>query len=138
MLALCALSLGDLGICAGARCTGAHVALLKLLHQARHTWLLRALVALSKSGLTARFTLDSAAASYFNPEADSTKELRDRFNSVMRAIGFTGSAEINALTLNSTPDVMIDVPIGYWRKAQAIHNWFECTAREGLTASQSI
>lgn len=61
----------------------------------------------------------------FNRFESSSKDCKDKFDAVIDLLGFT------RLPDQINPMVQINVNIGYWRKANQIHNWFVQHVQEG-------
>jgi len=53
------------------------------------------------------------------------KEMNERFHTVANAIGATDFME------KDTPSIQCQVKIGYWRKANAVHDWFVQNCQDG-------
>jgi hypothetical protein len=53
------------------------------------------------------------------------EEMNKRFHTVANAIGVTDFME------KDTPSIQCQVKIGYWRKANAIHDWFVQNCQDG-------
>ena len=53
------------------------------------------------------------------------KEMNERFHTVANAIGVTDFME------KDTPSIQCQVKIGYWRKANAVHDWFVQNCQDG-------
>jgi hypothetical protein len=53
------------------------------------------------------------------------EEMNKRFHTVANAIGVTDFME------KDTPSIQCQVKIGYWRKANAVHDWFVQNCQDG-------
>lgn len=65
------------------------------------------------------------AKKYLTSSGFYGKENEDQYNAVIDAIG------ARDLVADDLPAVFVDVKIGYWRKANHIHQWFVDNAQDG-------
>ena len=65
------------------------------------------------------------AKNYLSPMEWRGKEMNERFHTVANAIGVTDFME------KDTPSIQCQVKIGYWRKANAVHDWFVQNCQDG-------
>ena len=66
-----------------------------------------------------------SAEKYISGYDHNTSDERLRFNDVLKASGLAGQQ------MPGTPSMTINLTVGYWRKANAIHNWFVTNVQDG-------
>lgn len=65
------------------------------------------------------------AGFYVSGAAHAQPEARQLFINVLEILGFDEPPD------RSTPQMTININVGYWRKANQIHNWFVKNVQEG-------
>jgi len=65
------------------------------------------------------------AEKYISGYDHNPKEERRQFEDVLKASGLAGQQ------MPGTPSIMVSLTVGYWRKANAIHNWFVTNVQDG-------
>jgi hypothetical protein len=67
-----------------------------------------------------------SASKYLGGWDHSEKEEKDAFNKVLETLDLKGC------TNDHSPSITVDITVAYWRKANAIHNWFVQNAQDGV------
>jgi len=67
-----------------------------------------------------------SASKYLGNWEHSNEEEKAAFRKVADALEITDS------TCDESPSITVDLTVGYWRKANAIHNWFVHNAQDGV------
>jgi hypothetical protein len=67
-----------------------------------------------------------SASKYLGGWEHSSQEEKDAFDKVVKALAIEGGPS------DHSPSITVDVTVGYWRKANAIHNWFVQNAQDGV------
>lgn len=60
----------------------------------------------------------------------SNKNEKEAYKKILEVIGMKG------VTCESSPHLMVEVTVGYWRKANSIHNWFVENCQDGIDECQ--
>ena len=66
-----------------------------------------------------------SAEKYISGYEHSGASARRQFEDVLKAAGLAGQ------DMPGTPSMIINITVGYWRKANAIHNWFVTKVQDG-------
>jgi len=70
------------------------------------------------------------ASKYVGGWSHSSDEQKKAYDEVLKVIGLKG------FRCEGSPSLNVEVMVGYWRKANAIHNWFVQNCQDGVDECQ--